>query len=67
MSRGAIIALVVGILILFGGATIKAIFGRPPHDPDNFTLNEANWYSAAFMASKCKEIKCKIGKGKGTP
>lgn len=50
----------------FIGTTFKHLFGRPDHDPDNFTYEAANWYAASFMAGKCKEIKCNIGKGKDT-
>jgi hypothetical protein len=66
MSSTSIKILVVAIVLMFGGATFKALFSRPPHDPDNFTWNDANYYAASFMVGKCKEIKCLIGKGKGT-
>ncbi len=47
-------------------ATFKTLFGRPDHDPDNFTFEQASWYAASFMAGKCKEIKCIIVGGKDT-
>jgi hypothetical protein len=25
------------------------LFSRPPHDPDNFTWDDANHYAASFM------------------
>jgi hypothetical protein len=66
MSKGAIITLVVAVVIMFVGATFRTVFGRPDHDPNNFTYEEARWYWSSFASTKCKEIKCKVGQGKGT-
>jgi hypothetical protein len=66
MSSTAIKILVVAIVIMFGGATVKALTAQQPHDPDNFTYEAADRYATSFALGKCKEIKCRIGKGNGT-